>query len=99
MPVFRAARVLTLTLISLAGVVAASTALAGASSPTARNGLLAYTALLRSEQLFVVSPDGAGVQRISTSDSVESEPVMSPDGRRIAFVSSRDGNDEIYVMN
>jgi TolB protein len=27
------------------------------------------------------------------------QPVFSPDGTRIAFVSNRDGNSEIYVMN
>ncbi len=26
-------------------------------------------------------------------------PVSSPDGRRIVFVSNRDGNTELYVMN
>jgi TolB protein len=26
-------------------------------------------------------------------------PVFSPDGTRIAFISTRDGNSEIYVMN
>jgi TolB protein len=26
-------------------------------------------------------------------------PAWSPDGRRIAFASARDGNSEIYVMN
>ena len=26
-------------------------------------------------------------------------PVFSPDGTRIAFMSNRDGNSEIYVMN
>jgi Tol biopolymer transport system component len=27
------------------------------------------------------------------------DPRWSPDGEKISFVSSRDGNDEIYVMN
>ena len=27
------------------------------------------------------------------------KPSWSPDGRRIAFVSKRDGNQEVYVMN
>jgi TolB protein len=26
-------------------------------------------------------------------------PAWSPDGRKIAFLSKRDGNPEIYVMN
>ena len=33
------------------------------------------------------------------SDAVDFQPVASPDGTRVAFVSSRDGNDEIYVAN
>ena len=44
------------------------------------------------------SQDGDAT-RLVTSTSVDFEPVASPDGRRIAFVSSRDGNDEIYVAN
>ena len=31
--------------------------------------------------------------------TIDYYPVWSPDGRRIAFVSDRDGNLEIYVMN
>ena len=27
------------------------------------------------------------------------QPTWSPDGKKIAFVSFRDGNPEIYVMN
>jgi TolB protein len=33
------------------------------------------------------------------NDAQEFLPVMSPDGARIAFVSTRPGNLEIYVMN
>jgi dipeptidyl aminopeptidase/acylaminoacyl peptidase len=31
--------------------------------------------------------------------SLETDPAWSPDGRKIAFVSDRDGNREIYVAN
>jgi len=35
------------------------------------------------------------------TDNVEpdEQPVWSPDGKHVAFISSRDGNREIYVMN
>ena len=29
----------------------------------------------------------------------DTSPTWSPDGARIAFVTGRDGNDEIYIMN
>ncbi len=29
----------------------------------------------------------------------DDDPTWSPDGTRIAFVSNRDGDSEIYVMN
>ncbi|PYQ57706.1 MAG: hypothetical protein DMF58_17630 [Acidobacteria bacterium] len=31
--------------------------------------------------------------------SVDGDPVWSPDGKQIAFESSRDGNFEIYVLS
>ncbi|HKV34693.1 MAG TPA: winged helix-turn-helix domain-containing protein [Pyrinomonadaceae bacterium] len=37
--------------------------------------------------------------RLSNNSAIESRPVWSPDGRRIAFASNRDGMNEIYVMD
>ena len=48
-------------------------------------------------QIYAVTPDGSGTRRVAPSASVDDEPVASPDGTRVAFVSGRDGNDEIYV--
>ena len=50
--------------------------------------------------LVVVSVDGRIVRRL-TSDRRTSEyfPVWSPDGRRLVFVSNRDGDDELFLMN
>jgi TolB protein len=37
--------------------------------------------------------------KLSADTATASDPAFSPDGSRIAFVSLRDGNAEIYVMN
>jgi dipeptidyl aminopeptidase/acylaminoacyl peptidase len=44
-------------------------------------------------------PDGSGATRLTNAPGEDRRPAWSPDGRKIAFVSARDGNDEIYVMN
>ena len=44
-----------------------------------------------------VNTDG-GVTRLTDTAGADTFPRWSPDGKRIAFVSSRDGNCEIYVM-
>lgn len=41
---------------------------------------------------------GGATRRLTTTENGAFEPAVSPDGRRVAFVSTRDGNPEIYVM-
>lgn len=49
--------------------------------------------------IFVMNADGmGGVEQLTFGSSFDGMPAWSPDGR-IAFVSDRDGNREIYVMN
>ena len=43
--------------------------------------------------------DGGNPTRITDSPATERRPAWSPDGSKLAFVSDRDGNDEIYVMD
>lgn len=49
--------------------------------------------------LWVVSSDGTGLTQLTTDGANDYRPSWSPDGSQIAFVSTRDGNAEIYVMN
>lgn len=46
--------------------------------------------------LYVMNADGSGQQRLAQGGS---QPYWSPDGRKIAFVSNRDGNSDIHVVN
>jgi Tol biopolymer transport system component len=48
----------------------------------------------------IVVMDANGTNAVTlTHGSTEFAPVWSPDGKKIAFVSVRDGNSEIYVMH
>src|SRR5437773_823208 len=49
--------------------------------------------------VYVMNADGSGQRRLTRDWANDVLPDWSPDGRRIAFVSKRDGNSEVYVMN
>jgi TolB protein len=49
--------------------------------------------------IYLVESNGSGDRRITGSPISDVDPAWSPDGRRIAFTSERDGDREIYVMN
>jgi len=48
--------------------------------------------------LFLMNADGSGRRKI-TEHANDQNASWSPDGKKIAFASDRDGNWEIYVMN
>ena len=62
-------------------------------------GLVPPEGLNVADRAVVVAPKPAPATRLTVHDAFDSVPTWSPDGRRIAFGSDRDGNREIYVMN
>lgn len=67
------------------------------------NGLIAFARVAANgdEEIYVMRPDGSGVTRITSPGFVDRGPEWSPDGRRIAFASSRGRSDRaaIWVIN
>jgi TolB protein len=70
-------------LIALGGALALAAVAPGAPAPQER------IAFASAGELYLIQPDGRKDRRLTETRAVESEPVQSPDGTRIAFV--RDG--------
>jgi len=49
--------------------------------------------------LYMVNADGSNLVALPTVAGGDSEPAWSPDGKRLAFTSLRDGRPLIYVMD
>ncbi|HBV20608.1 MAG TPA: Tol-Pal system protein TolB, partial [Nitrosomonas sp.] len=43
-----------------------------------------------------INADGSGLQRLTRSSGIDTEPSFSPDGRYIIFTSDRGGSPQIY---
>ncbi|MBX3688790.1 S41 family peptidase [Dokdonella sp.] len=48
--------------------------------------------------LWRVSAKGGAAQRLTTHPAAETQPVISADGRKLAFVASYDGAPDVYEM-
>jgi TolB protein len=50
-------------------------------------------------QIYVMNADGTNSRRLGYSPADDWRPAWSPDGRLIAFISTRLGSQAIYLMN
>jgi TolB protein len=55
--------------------------------------------LYRTFDIFSARPDGTDLKRLTTADGYDAENTVSPDGKKIVFTSTRDGDLELYDMN
>lgn len=55
-------------------------------------------ASLPAPDIYTMGADGTDVVRITTDASANYAPAWAPDDRHIAFITDRDGENQIYVM-
>ena len=70
-----------------------------AFSPDGRRLALARTVGSGNTEIFICKRDGSGMQRLTTSSAIDTNPAWSPSSREIAFTSNRAGSPQIYVMS
>jgi Tol biopolymer transport system component len=70
---------------------------AGAAGSSARNGRIAADATLNARDIHIV--DGTGDRRLVADGATAIEPAVTADGRRVAYVSTRDGSPQIWVVS
>jgi Tol biopolymer transport system component len=113
--IMRRVEVAALALVVLAGTVGGTFALAHVFrstskrvpiAPAVRNGKIAFVSNRDGQDaLYVMSPDGTGLGRLSEDSVNDSFPAWSPDGKRIALVrwteeeQSGDVSFNLAVMN
>ena len=49
--------------------------------------------------LFTVAATGGAARQLTTNPAYDSCPVWSPDGKKIAFISDREGSLDIYIVS
>ena len=51
------------------------------------------------DSIWIAPTAGGTAERLTPEESLESWPALSPDGGRVAYLSSRDGGHKIFVMD
>ena len=54
---------------------------------------------LQELSIYVMQADGRGPVNLTQHPAADDMPAWSPDGKRIAFFSDRDGVSDLYTMN
>ncbi|NTW56590.1 MAG: Tol-Pal system beta propeller repeat protein TolB [Chlorobiaceae bacterium] len=51
------------------------------------------------QEIYLIRPDGSIAQRVTRNRGIDVSPTFSPDGGKMAFVSSRNGLPQIFVQD
>jgi dipeptidyl aminopeptidase/acylaminoacyl peptidase len=53
----------------------------------------------RNSHVWAMDINGQNLRQLTTSETSESSPAFSPDGKQLLFVSAKDGSANLYLMN
>jgi TolB protein len=74
-------------------------ALEGRAAEFMQDGRILFQSKASPSQISIANIDGSNVIQLTNDESNNMSPKISPDGSQIAYLSNRDGNQEVYVMN
>ncbi len=96
----RFVRWIGVALVILLGAVTGGAAQTSQPIPSGADRIVFVSDREGSEQIYIMGADGSNVARLTNAAGSNVLPVFSPDGRKIAFASDRDGDLlQIYVMD
>jgi TolB protein len=74
-------------------------ALEGRAAEFMQDGRILFQSKASPSQISIANIDGSNVIQLTNDESNNMSPKISPNGSHIAYLSNRDGNQEVYVMN
>ncbi len=74
-------------------------ALEGRAAEFMQDGRILFQSKASPSQISIANIDGSNVIKLTNDESNNMSPKISPDGSQIAYLSNRDGNQEVYVMD
>jgi Tol biopolymer transport system component len=69
-----------------------------APSPSSDGRWLAFYSMTPQLDIFVSRADGTGIRQLTNDSAYDRNPVWSPDGDEIRFMSNRDGKNQIWSI-
>lgn len=80
-------------------IIYASTFAHDPACPAPVDHSLGYVWPLGHLELYTANPDGTEIRQVTHTGTYNAEATASPDGSRVIFTSTRDGDIELYTMN